>query len=366
MLEHGGNLRQATLRYGRSDWLDLSTGINPEWYPAPVIADNAWHRLPEPDPALVLAAQAYFGAPLMLPVAGTQAAIQALPRLRLPSRVVVAAPSYAEHAHHWAQHGHTLRQVPYDALDTAVAECDVMVVVNPNNPTGATVPRERLLGWAAQLSARGGWLIVDEAFGDTALQASVAAAAHGGHHQPGTQRDGRLRTTQSPALPLGPGGGTSGGMPDGMPEGLIVLRSIGKFFGLAGLRLGFVAAQPALLDALADLLGPWTVSGPAQQVALAALLDSAWQERMRAQLRASGQRLASLLAEHGIRSSGCALFQWWPDARAEAFHEHMARQGIWVRLFTNAARGIRLGLPPDEAGWQRLEQALSLWNKEQQ
>jgi cobalamin biosynthetic protein CobC len=327
MLEHGGNLRQATLRYGRADWLDLSTGINPEWYPAPAIAGNAWHRLPEPDPALAQAAQAYYDAPLMLPVAGTQAAIQALPRLRLPSRVVVAAPSYAEHAHHWAQHGHKLRQVPYDALDAAISECDVMVVVNPNNPTGATVPRAKLLDWAAQLSARGGWLVVDEAFGDTALQASVA-------------------------------GGT--------PDGLIVLRSVGKFFGLAGLRLGFVAAQPALLDALADLLGPWTVSGPAQQVALAALRDTAWQERMRTQLRASGQRLQSLLAAHGIRSSGSALFQWWPEAHAEAFHEHMARQGIWVRLFTNAARGIRLGLPPDEAGWQRLEHALTLWTKDKQ
>jgi cobalamin biosynthetic protein CobC len=327
MLEHGGNLHQATLRYGRADWLDLSTGINPEWYPAPAIAGNAWHRLPEPDPALAQAAQAYYDAPLMLPVAGTQAAIQALPRLRLPSRVVVAAPSYAEHAHHWAQHGHKLRQVPYDALDAAISECDVMVVVNPNNPTGATVPRAKLLDWAAQLSARGGWLVVDEAFGDTALQASVA-------------------------------GGT--------PDGLIVLRSVGKFFGLAGLRLGFVAAQPALLDALADLLGPWTVSGPAQQVALAALRDTAWQERMRTQLRASGQRLQSLLAAHGIRSSGSALFQWWPEAHAEAFHEHMARQGIWVRLFTNAARGIRLGLPPDEAGWQRLEHALTLWTKDKQ
>ena len=337
MLEHGGNLRQAALRYGRSDWLDLSTGINPEWYPAPAIADNAWHRLPEPDPALVQAAQAYYGAPQMLPVAGTQAAIQALPRLRLPSRVVVAAPSYAEHAHHWAQHGHTLRQAPYDALDAAVAECDVMVVVNPNNPTGATVPRERLLDWAAQLSARGGWLIVDEAFGDTGLQASAA----------------------SPAAPAAQDLG-------GMPEGLIVLRSVGKFFGLAGLRLGFVAAQPALLDALADLLGPWTVSGPAQQVALAALRDTAWQERTRARLRAGGQRLQSLLAAHGIHSSGSALFQWWPEARAEAFHEHMARHGIWVRLFTNAARGIRLGLPPDEAGWQRLEHALTLWTKDKQ
>jgi len=324
MLEHGGNLRDAAKRYGRDDWLDLSTGINPEWYPAPAIASNAWHRLPEPAPALTLAAQAYYGAQQMLAVAGTQAAIQALPRLRLPSRVVVAAPSYAEHAYHWAQHGHTLRQVPYDALDAAVAECEVMVVVNPNNPTGATVPRELLLDWAARLSARGGWLIVDEAFGDTGAQASAA----------------------------GTGAGSA------MPEGLIVLRSVGKFFGLA--------ARPALLDALASLLGPWTVSGPAQQVALAALQDSAWQERMREQLRSSGLRLQNLLAAHGIRSSGSALFQWWPEARAEDFHEHMARHGIWVRLFTKAARGIRLGLPPDEAGWRRLELALTLWTKEKQ
>eukprot|EP01032_Pedospumella_encystans_P037057 gene37057-41967_t len=93
------------MRYGRNDWLDLSTGINPEWYPAPAIADNAWHRLPEPDPALTLAAQAYYGAPLLLPAAGTQAAIQALPRLRLPSRVVVAGRWCAERARHWAQHG---------------------------------------------------------------------------------------------------------------------------------------------------------------------------------------------------------------------------------------------------------------------
>ncbi|SFV17578.1 threonine-phosphate decarboxylase CobD [Pseudoduganella namucuonensis] len=327
MLEHGGNLRDAALRHGRDDWLDLSTGINPNWYPAPQVADNAWHRLPEADPALAEAAQAFYGAPLMLPVAGTQAAIQALPRLRPPSRVVVAAPSYAEHAHHWAQHGHSLRQVPYDALDAAVDECDVMVVCNPNNPTGASVPPEPLLEWAARLGARGGWLVVDEAFGDTA---EGGVCAHAGH--------------------------THGA--------LIVLRSVGKFFGLAGLRLGFVAARPALLSDLADLLGPWTVSGPAQQVALAALRDRAWQDGTRSRLAAGGQRLQDLLARHGIRSSGAALFQWWPEPRAEAFHEHMARQGIWTRLFTNAARGIRLGLPPDEDGWRRLERALTLWTKE--
>ncbi|HJV00693.1 MAG TPA: threonine-phosphate decarboxylase CobD [Burkholderiaceae bacterium] len=325
MLEHGGNLRDAAQRFGQHDWLDLSTGINPHHYPAPTVTANAWHRLPEADPALAAAAAAYayYGAPLMLPVAGTQAAIQALPRLRAPSRVVVAAPSYAEHAHHWSGHGHALRQVDYAQLDSAVDSCDVLVVCNPNNPTGATVPPQQLQRWADALAERGGWLVVDEAFGDTATSASICAHT-------------------------------------GKP-GLIVLRSVGKFFGLAGIRLGFVAAPPALLAQLADLLGPWTISGPAQQVALAALKDQPWQDAMRARLCAEGERLRQLLAAHGIRASGSALFQWWPEPEAERFWQHMAERGIWVRLFRQAARGIRLGLPPDEAGWRRLDHALSEW-----
>jgi len=326
MLEHGGNLRDAALRFGRDDWLDLSTGINPRWYPAPSLADNAWHRLPEADPELARAAQAYYGAPLMLPVAGTQAAIQALPRLRKPSRVAVTAPSYAEHAHHWSDHGHTLTQTPYNELDVAVAVNDVVVIVNPNNPTGATVPAARLLEWAGQLAARGGWLVVDEAFGDTSQHNSVAAHS-------------------------------------GMP-GLIVLRSVGKFFGLAGIRLGFVAAHHDLLRGLADLLGPWTISGPAQHIAIAALRDAQWQANTREHLDTGGERLRQLLGTHGIASNGTPLFQWWSEAQPEAFWQHMAERGIWVRLFKQAARGIRLGLPPDEAGWQRLQTALNEWENQ--
>ncbi|TQK00125.1 threonine-phosphate decarboxylase CobD [Herbaspirillum sp. SJZ107] len=321
MLEHGGKLREAMQRYGGSDWIDLSTGINPVGYPAPALSPDAWQRLPEPDPALVRAACAYYDAPGLLPVAGTQAAIQALPRLRAPARVSVSAPSYAEHAHHWSRHGHVLRQVPYTALDAAVRDSDVVVIVNPNNPTGATVPPGQLLAWHAQLAARGGWLVVDEAFGDTAPALSIAAYAE----QPG----------------------------------LIVLRSVGKFFGLAGLRLGFVAAAPALLAQLEDLLGPWAVSGPAQEIALAALRDRAWQQATQARLARDGERMRALLPG----ASGTPLFHWWAQAQPEAFHEHMARRAIWVRLFRDAARGIRIGLPATEAHWQRLEQALRDWNQ---
>jgi len=324
MLEHGGNLRDAARHYGRDDWIDLSTGINPDPYPVPALPGNAWHRLPEHDPALEAATCRYYGASAMLAVAGTQAAIQALPRLRPPARIAVSAPSYAEHAHHWGKHGHTLYQVPYAQLDEAIASSDVVVVCNPNNPTGESIPAPQLLAWAARLQRKGGWLVVDEAFGDTVPALSVAAHAS----QPG----------------------------------LIVLRSVGKFFGLAGLRLGFVAAQQELLRELADLLGPWAVSGPAQAIALAALQDEAWQHATQAKLQVSSERMRRLLASHGIEANGTPLFHWWPEPRPESFHAHMASQGIWCRLFTNAARGVRLGLPADEAAWKRLERALHEWS----
>jgi cobalamin biosynthetic protein CobC len=329
MLEHGGNLREAALRHGRPlhEWLDLSTGINPNGYTAPALQANAWHRLPEPHPGFIEAAQAYYGAPRMMPVAGTQAAIQALPRLRPKGRVAVSAPSYAEHAHCWRQAGHEVHEIAYEALDRHVNDADVMVVCNPNNPTGALVEPEQLVDWAGRLAARGGWLVVDEAFGDTVPQASVA------------------RWSDRP--------------------GLVVLRSVGKFFGLAGLRLGFVAAEQGLLDRLAEWLGPWSVSGPAQEIGMAALSDRAWQEATRLHLLESGERLHDLLAQFDINASGTALFRWWPEREPEAFAGHMAEQGIWVRLFPVKARGIRLGLPGDEAGWQRLQHALQTWRSRQ-
>jgi len=323
MLDHGGNLREAQRRYGGTDWIDLSTGINPLGYPAPPLAPDAWLRLPEPDPALLDAACAYYGAARLLPVAGTQAAIQALPRLRPPSRVTVTTPTYAEHARHWSRHGHVLRETPFARLDDVVDDTDVLVVCNPNNPTGATIAPERLLAWHARLAARGGWLVVDEAFGDTVPALSIAAHAD--------------------------------------RPGLVVLRSVGKFFGLAGLRLGFVAADAALLASLADLLGPWSVSGPAQQVATAALRDRDWQRATAARLARDGDRMRALLARHGFAAQGTPLFHWWPDPRPEALHDHLARRAIWVRLFPAAARGIRIGLPAREAQWQRLEQALQDW-----
>ena len=326
MIVHGGNLRRAIAQFGgqASDWMDLSTGINPHPYPAPPIASDAWHRLPEPDPGLVEAACAYYGAPTLLPVAGTQAAIQALPRLRARGQVAVVSPTYAEHGFRWREAGHEVHDIAPADVDRYLDRYDVLVVCNPNNPTGHRVAPDTLLAWADCLHARAAWLVVDEAFGD--MEPALSVAAHVGR------------------------------------PGLIVLRSVGKFFGLAGLRLGFVGAEPSLLARLAELLGPWSISGPAQIVGKTALADRAWQAAMRDRLAADGARLRTLLAHHGVQSHGTDLFQWWAAGDPVALHDHLARQHIWVRLFPDAARGLRLGLPAVESDWARLDLALAGFN----
>jgi L-threonine-O-3-phosphate decarboxylase len=322
MLEHGGRLQRAARRYGIAPelWLDLSTGISPFAWPVPPIPANAWHRLPEDDDGLIDIARAYYAAPQLLPVAGSQAAIQGLPRLRATSRVGVIAPGYAEHAHAWREGGHAVETLPAYELFADAARFDVIVLIHPNNPGGDTFSCDALLHLHAQLSARGGWLIVDEAFIDATPEHSLAAFAD--------------------------------------REGLIVLRSVGKFFGLAGARAGFVCATSTLLTTLRERLGPWTLTGPARHVLKLVLADSEWQRQQRERLHASAHRLAAMLSEHGlVPSAGCAFFQWRQDERAAALHEALARRGILTRLF-ESPESLRFGLPGDEGGFARLNAAL--------
>ncbi|MEX2481956.1 MAG: threonine-phosphate decarboxylase CobD [Gammaproteobacteria bacterium] len=322
-LHHGGRLREAAMRYDMplADWLDLSTGINPNRWPVPEVPPSCWSRLPEDDDGLERAARDYYDAEHALPVAGSQAAIQALPRLRPPSRVAVLDPGYAEHACAWRRAGHEVSAAAAENVDEAVRDSDVLVLIHPNNPTGARFPADRLLAWHRRLAARGGWLIVDEAFMDVTPEHSLC--------------------------------------PFSAREGLIVLRSLGKFFGLAGARVGFVCAHPALLMRLHTLLGPWTVNGPARRVATAALNDRAWQADTRRRLLAEGARLRALLAHHRLEpEGGCALFQWLRTPHAEPLYEALARHGILTRLFTEPA-SLRFGLPGAEAHWVRLDSVLT-------
>ncbi len=328
MLEHGGRLRAAAQRYGiaEADWLDLSTGIAPYGWELPTLPAAAWARLPELEDGLEAAARQYYGCESLLPVAGSQAAIQALPRLRGPSRVGVISPCYAEHAHAWRREGHELEELDSATAERELERFDVLLVVNPNNPTGQCLAPETLLAWRARLAERGGWLLVDEAFMDCTPQQSLA-----GH------------------CPL---------------PGLVVLRSFGKFFGLAGIRLGFVLAEAQVLNGLNEWLGPWAVSGPARALAKAILLDRPGQDRQRQRLLADGQRLEDLLRACDLApAGGTALFQRLLRDDAAALHEFLAARGILTRLFATPP-SLRFGLPPDEAGWARLGQALIDYSKE--
>lgn len=322
MLEHGGKLRAAAARFGiaRHQWLDLSTGLAPWPFPLPPVSEAAWARLPEVDDGLEDAARAYYKALQLLPVPGSQAAIQALPRLRRPGRVGVLSPCYAEHAEAWRRGGHVVREIADAEVDHFLETLDVLVLVNPNNPTGRLLAPEQLLQWQARLAQRGGWLVVDEAFMDTCPGWSLA--------------------------------------PHSARPGLVVLRSFGKFFGLAGVRLGFVLAEARLLRLLAEQVGPWAVPGPTREVGRACLADSLQQHAQTQRSVAASERLAQLLAAHGLAPhGGCALFQWLATAHALALYEHMGRHGILLRLFHHDS-SLRFGLPPDDVAFDRLAKAL--------
>ena len=330
MLEHGGRLRKAALEYGiaEGDWLDLSSGLAPWPFPVPDIPLRAWSRLPETDDGLEQAACDYYSATQVLPVAGSQMAIQLLPRLRRAGKVGVLSPCYAEHAEAWRRCGYIVREVLEQEVDFFIDSLDVLVVVNPNNPTGLSLTPSRLLEWHTRLASRGGWLVVDEAFMDNTPQLSVAPFTH--------------------------------------LVGLIVLRSFGKFFGLAGVRLGFVLAERKLLKLLAEQVGPWAVSGPTRVIGRACLLDTEGHARQRQRSEESSERLARLLEQFKFKpQGGCALFQWLITDQAEPLHEFMARQGILLRVFPHN-NSLRFGLPADEADWTRLTQAFEAYAKEAQ
>ncbi len=323
MLEHGGRLLRAARTYGiaPADWLDLSTGISPFAWPVPPIPASVWARLPDDEDGLVEVAQAYYDSPQLLLIAGSQAAIQALPLLRSVSRVGVIAPGYNEHAHAWRRAGHQVTELAAAELLAQVGDLDVVVLIHPNNPGADRFDPATLLACHARLAARGGWLIVDEAFMDATPDDSLC--------------------------------------PHTANEGLIVLRSVGKFFGMAGARAGFICAHASLLDAAREQLGPWTMSGPTRYVLRHALADIAWHAQARTRLQACSARLAQLLRKNDIApTAGCAFFQWWRSDRADDMHRALAEQGILTRFF-DRPHSLRFGLPEDDAAFGRLDAALA-------
>ncbi len=324
-LTHGGRLGEARRRFpgAPEPFLDLSTGINPISYHLPRLADATWQRLPEPETLEALqraAALAYRVTDPAMVVAGpgTQLLISLLPHL-LPYRSAsILGPTYGEHLAAWRNAGADAREVTQVgdlARDGAVAIC------NPNNPDGRRLSPEHLLARADALALRGGMLIVDEAFADFDPALSLA-----------------------PALPH---------------PGLIILRSFGKAYGLAGLRLGFALASPELAHRIRTALGPWAVSGPAACVGAAALADTEWRDRAAARLTAQSARLDALLRSAGMRVlGGTVLFRLAESDISGRLFDRLGQAGISVRRFDAHPTWLRFGLPADQPAWDRLEHAL--------
>jgi cobalamin biosynthetic protein CobC len=304
VIEHGGNAPEG--------WLDLSTGVSPFAYPVDVVEPRAWHRLPSESAAFRRVAAAYYGSDRFIAVPGSQAAIQLLPRL-LPARsVAIASPTYGEHERCWRATGAKIELVPEEAIDHAPH--DVVIVCNPNNPTGRWHG-----GTVNGVCPR--WLIVDEAFIDTRPELSLAPHA-------------------------------------GEP-GLVALRSLGKFFGLAGARVGFLFAPQELLARAREALGPWPVCGPSLCVAGRALADREFCDSARTKLKSASARLQRLLVQRGFDVGGATdFFVWVKHPAARELQGRMAAKGILVRAFDEPP-SVRFGLPGAEAEWQRLEDALA-------
>ncbi|MEM1316704.1 MAG: threonine-phosphate decarboxylase, partial [Pseudomonadota bacterium] len=263
-LEHGGRLDAAIAAHGGTpkQWLDLSTGINPRGYPVGEVHPEAWSRLPDATrwKAAIDAQRIACEVPQQAGISlapGTQMHIQMLPTLFKPQPVAVVGFTYQEHSHCWRKAGHEV--LISDGLESAKATARIIVVVNPNNPDGRTFDPQQLIALSRSLASKGGLLVVDESFGDVAPDISVA--------------------------------------PNAGVDGLMVLRSLGKFYGLAGVRFGAAIGSPTLVERLEETLGPWAVSGPALDVAARALADRTWRVRMRRKLRADREELESALLD---------------------------------------------------------------------
>jgi cobalamin biosynthesis protein CobC len=326
-LEHGGDLDAARRLFpdAPQPFIDLSTGINPHSYPLPRFSEDSFTRLPQPAMVARLAeiAAAAYGAPSAAHVVaapGTQILLSQVAALVPPGRAAILGPTYGELARAAALVGHAVMETEDMAR---LRGADLVFVVNPNNPDGRIVSRGELLALAEALRASGGLLVVDEAFMDVEpVEASLAGDVALGN--------------------------------------IVVLRSFGKFYGLAGLRLGFALTAPAIAARLTALLGPWAISGAAIDIGVNALVDVAWQNATRNALINSAQRLDTLLIEAGLNIvGGTALFRLAQTPAAEIYFQKLGRAGILVRRFAQRPTWLRFGLPGAEAEWRRLQSVIS-------
>jgi cobalamin biosynthetic protein CobC len=339
--EHGGALNQAIKKYSdeknpidKNLWLDLSTGINPNGWLVPTIPASVYNRLPENDDGLIEAAQSYYQVSNILPVSGSQEAIQLLPEifqrynlLSQNARIGIISPCYAEHEFQWQKNNFSIVHLSSETVDEVIDTLDVLVLINPNNPTGELIDANIIKQWLLKLADHNAYLIIDEAFMDSTPEKSI--------------------------------------LNDYANDKLIVLRSVGKFFGLAGVRCGFVIAPEKILSLLKYHQGPWSVSGPTRWLVKQALMDKTWIENNKKHLQKASIKLENLLKKYLLSDrqqrsiAGTLLFKTLILDNADLLYEQLAKNAVLVRLLDNK-EGLRFGLPANEKQWQRLESVLNI------
>lgn len=324
---HGGNIQQVSEEYELplAHWIDLSTGINPRAYPFSTLDKRYYQQLPYLAPRFFQTAKEYYQAANILPVPGSQSVIQLLPDILSSGNLWVPEVGYQEYAYQWQKKGRNILSYPSFNADESIdtislsieqGEMDHLLIINPNNPTGLIIPVDVIAEWAKQLQSRGGTLIVDEAFADVKPEHSVFS------------------------------------LTENLPENMIVLRSFGKFFGLAGVRVGFVSAAQDVLDTLQWRLGPWSVSGLAQQIAIEAMSDTQWHEDIRTQIAKDSDMIITLFAPimrafQAELLTNIGLFSSWSMkvAQGQMLYERLAERGVLVRLipYSSAHSIVRIG-----------------------
>lgn len=322
--EHGGRIDAASalFPFAPRPWIDLSTGISPWAYPHASLPHSAFARLPEADRVAELeqAGAKAFGVESpdrVVAVPGTDLALRLLEPVFHGRRIAVVRPGYSGHLLAWKRSPVT--EVASESLEAAADSNDVIVLANPNNPDGRIISLDRLRAIAQRLASRGGVLVIDEAYADITPQNSLCAEAS---------------------------------------DGILIFRSFGKFFGLAGVRLGFVITSNHALS-FRQLVGDWPVCGPAVDIGIAAYRDSHWQSAQRQRLLRAGTDLDALLLEAGFElMGGTPLYRLVRCTDADALFRRLATCGILVRPFNDDSRWVRIGLPADDDQWTRLRAAL--------
>ena len=326
---HGGDVTGYALEYGKKP-LDFSANISPLGMPEGVrqaVTESLTWGAEYPDP-MCRELRAALGEHLQLPaewILCGNGASDLLFRLTMavrPHKALLTAPAFSEYEGALRLHNCRVERFPLtaengfclteDFIDWITPETELIFLCQPNNPTGRTTERALLLRILERCRETGTILALDECFLDFVDAPETLSMQ---------------------------------GFLAGNP--LIIFRAFTKFYGMAGLRLGYcLSADENLLDTMRQSGPPWAVSSVAQAAGVAALKETAYGEALRRLIFTQRPLLIQ-----GLKDCGCQvipgeanyLLFYYPDAM---LGEKMKKNGVMIRDCSNYH-----GLEP---GWYRV------------